>query len=348
MAPTDALHVAGGKITSILRERYLQTNLYAERLLNSTAVKTSFFADYNDLTPYALKIVTKEWHLRKNYASAHMTESVFYVRHCMDNQSNQSPIPKFVRIRIITITNQIARCSCGFYARYRLPCRHLLHILDEMRATYCGIRWMNLYATYYGTDNSIAKKLEEIQSSEDDGLRITNETVQMPLNNKLQLPKIHRSFKPVDLDFFLDIFGKTVTTADLRAGNLISNNTFDVGEEHNNDIGLMTFGMLSQSVVEERTGLSTAKRFYAEASKITKELANVLEGYESEENVFLQKLEHLLMEGKQVIMEKLPKNPSNTITDNASSYAGFVSSNIPSETDKMYHRKKAKYELKHR
>jgi hypothetical protein len=207
---------------------------------------------------------------------------------------------------------------------------------------------MNLYATYYGTDNSIAKKLEEIQSSEDDGLRITNETVQMPLNNKLQLPKIHHSFKPVDLDFFLDIFGKTVTTADLRAGNLISNNTFDVGEEHNNDIGLMTFGMLSQSVVEERTGLSTAKRFYAEASKITKELANVLEGYESEENVFLQKLEHLLMEGKQVIMEKLPKNPSNTITDNASSYAGIVSSNIPSETDKMYHRKKAKYELKHR
>jgi hypothetical protein len=146
----------------------------------------------------------------------------------------------------------------------------------------------------------------------------------------------------------LTFFRKTVTTADLRAGNLITNNIFDFGEEHNNDIGLMSFGMLSQSVVEERTGLSTAKRFYAEASKITKELANVLEGYESEENVFLQKLEHLLMEGKQVIMEKLPKNPSNTITDNASSYAGIVSSNIPSETDKMYHRKKAKYELKHR
>ena len=347
MRPNDALHVAGGRITSIIRERFLQTNLYAERLSNTTAVKKSFFADYNDLTPYALKIITKEWHLRNNYASAHMMESVFYVRHFMDNRESQSPIPKFVRVRIITITNKIARCSCGFYARHRLPCRHLLHILDEMHVTYCGIRWMNLYATYYGTESSISKKLEEIQSSEDDGLRLTNETVQLLLNDKLQLPKIHRSSKPLKLDFFIEILGKTVTKADFIAGNMVINNMFDGDVEHHIEMGSMSFGRLSQSVAEERTTMNDRKKFYAESSKIVKELANVLEGYESEENEFLKKLEHILMEGKQVIMEKLPKNQCNINMEHASSYTGIVSSNLPSETDKVYHRKKAKYEFKH-
>jgi len=112
-------------------------------------------------------------------------------------------------------------------------------------------------------------------------------------------------------------------------------------------MGLMSFGRLSQSVAEERTTMSDRKKFYAESSKIVKELANVLEGYESEENEFLKKLEHILMEGKQVIMEKLPKNQCNINMEHASSYTGIVSSNLPSETDKVYHRKKAKYEFKH-
>jgi hypothetical protein len=56
--PCDQLHVAGEKNTRLIRERYLTANLQVEQHINTTSLKKAFFIECNDITPYALEIIT--------------------------------------------------------------------------------------------------------------------------------------------------------------------------------------------------------------------------------------------------------------------------------------------------
>ena len=54
--------------------------------------------------------------------SARMSTTVFYRRrHICDIVEGNNPIPVFIRVRIITVIEGIARCSYGYIGRYRLP-----------------------------------------------------------------------------------------------------------------------------------------------------------------------------------------------------------------------------------
>jgi hypothetical protein len=150
ICPSDQLHIAGKKINDISSEKFSQTDFSIERITNTVAVKESFFQESNDLVPYGLKLVENEWVSRVNYSSACISADTFYVRYDLPSESEEnmveSPIPKFIRLRIVHLKNGIAHCSCGFYCRHRLPCRHILHIVHDMKISYCGIHWTKLYA----------------------------------------------------------------------------------------------------------------------------------------------------------------------------------------------------------
>jgi len=323
MRPCDALHVTGSKITSIIRERYLQTNLHMERMSTSTGVKGSFFVDYNDLTPYALKLVTEQWDIRDRYASARMSPTVFYVRrHIRDFvDEGENPIPVFIRVQIITVIEGIARCSCGYIGRYQLPCRHFLHVFDVMRSAFCGVRWMKLYAMYYGTKCSIAAKLKEIQILETDGIKITDE-LQLCSTDHHILPVIYRSCKPTDLQFFSSI-GQTITTDDFVDQDLQN------ADMRTDDSGLLCFGRLSQPNEQEPLTKSASRStdYYNKFIKMSKEVINLTEGYEHIEKFCEEEMEILIAKAKQLVVTELSKKqaPQNQENHNTK----IVSSNIP-------------------
>lgn len=169
-------------------------------------MKKSFFPGSDDLTPYALKIVTEQWNKRVSYASMCATSKKFYVRHKTSHLTTyDSPIPKFIHIRQVTIDEGFTHCSCGFYCRYRLPCHHLLHVLDAMKISYCGIWWTNLYSQYYGTENTIALKLKQMQTQETDKVKISDELSDITM---AECPFIYRSKTVRDPKFFTEFLEK--------------------------------------------------------------------------------------------------------------------------------------------
>jgi MULE transposase domain/SWIM zinc finger len=69
-------------------------------------------------------------------------------------------IPRFHRVRNVTVENNTFRCSCCFYDRFGLPCRHILHVMElipgcELSIGDVDIRWTKLYKRFaYPIENS--------------------------------------------------------------------------------------------------------------------------------------------------------------------------------------------------
>lgn len=67
--------------------------------------------------------------------------------------------------------------------------------------------------------------------------------------------------------------------------------------------GILSYGKLSQSVVEENSN-GLHKTFYSKGIKIFKELSDICEGYESTEDTVIQEMETLLVKAKQLVQKK--------------------------------------------
>jgi hypothetical protein len=352
----DQLHVASKKITSILRECFQKKNAKAERLASSTAVKSSFFPEHNDLTPYALGIITKEWNARTAYASAKMCETKYLVRHetaHLYQKDKKDPITKFFRVRIVHIQDEALHCSCGFFCRQRIPCRHMLHVLNEMCIEYCGVHWTTLYAQYYGTDHPIAPMLVEMQRKESNGIRITNE--KFNCKGSQHLPYVYCSTTPVDVGFFSELEGKTVVT--LNHNGRISNEAALILND--NTDGMLCFGRvdhvfefdsnnrLTPEYGVNNSSIAQANFSYAEGLKIYKEIASIAESSKYVAKGCLDMLEDVLLKARQMAQEELLKEKKRNVSVDVTSSL-LVSSNIPIEKDRVYHRKKARHEYKYK
>ncbi len=130
-----------------------------------------------------------------------------------------------------------------------------------------------------------------------------------------------------DPKFFTEFLEKTVTTKEIEPAfkELESIDDFDCIDD--------TF--VSQSVVEENSN-GLRKTFYSKGIKIFKELSDICEGYESTEDTVIQEMETLLVKAKQLVQKK--KNSSFHIDGE------IISSNLPIEKEKVYHRKRGRHE----
>ena len=74
---------------------------------------------------------------------------------------------EFYRVYIVkAVRNMQLMCSCKFFERHGLPCRHLLRIIGEPRLTSCSVRWWNRYEYFYLRDDEITKYLSSMKDNE--------------------------------------------------------------------------------------------------------------------------------------------------------------------------------------
>jgi hypothetical protein len=114
-----------------------------------------------------------------------------------------------------------------------------------------------------------------------------------------------------------------------------------------NSFGVLSYGRLSQKAIEDKgmDFFSQNESFYSRCMKIFKELSDACEGYQDTENIMIQKLESLLIEGKILAWEEAKL----CCATNASQHEGaIISSSLATEKDKVYHRKKARHEVKYK
>jgi hypothetical protein len=67
-----------------------------------------------------------------------------------------NPVPVFVRTRTIRLVDGHLLCSCAFYERFGLPCRHQFVVLGRgPTARDCAVRWRQDYLAYYRQGNKV-------------------------------------------------------------------------------------------------------------------------------------------------------------------------------------------------
>lgn len=102
-------------------------------------------------------LVTAQWELRDNYISQRVGDSYWLVAgKARDNCRKLGLVPSFSRIRKVSIDDDgILLCSCMYFERIGIPCRHQMHVLTSIDEGYAGIThhdvsviWWNEFVKY--------------------------------------------------------------------------------------------------------------------------------------------------------------------------------------------------------
>jgi len=94
---------------------------------------------------------------------------------------NDSGITQFRRVRVVELMDDsFLQCSCGFFARMGLPCKHILRITNTVTATMCHIRWAKQFLFQFGNNARVTDILVTMQ-------RIGQNNM-VPVPSSLQLP----------------------------------------------------------------------------------------------------------------------------------------------------------------
>jgi hypothetical protein len=81
-----------------------------------------------------------------------------------DAVQTDSDITQFRRVRVVEVTqDSFLQCSCGFFARMGLPCKHILRITNTVTATMCHVRWAKQYLFQFGNNERVTQMLIEMQ-----------------------------------------------------------------------------------------------------------------------------------------------------------------------------------------
>ena len=97
------------------------------------------------------------------YSFFKVDECTYYVRRTVPSPTIQhdSP-PRFDRTRVVRIEQSIdeknyLHCSCGYYDRNRIPCRHMYAILDRNPvAMDCDLRNLKMYSAHFAKEQKFS------------------------------------------------------------------------------------------------------------------------------------------------------------------------------------------------
>jgi hypothetical protein len=86
--------------------------------------------------------------------------TTWLVRGGIEKAFKGTPIPKFIRTRTVSQVGTFLLCSCGFFERFGLPCRHLFVVLQRgPRPSNCATRWRRDYLAYGLSGNAELDRL---------------------------------------------------------------------------------------------------------------------------------------------------------------------------------------------
>jgi hypothetical protein len=157
---------------------------------------------------------------------------------------NDSGITQFRRVRVVELMDDsFLQCSCVFFARMGLPCKHILRITNTVTATMCHIRWAKQFLFQFGNNARVTDILVTMQ-------RIGQNNM-VPVPSSLQLPTadiypsllfdtsitdgdtmsfLHRHVEPVPMhQSLMNIMIESLSVAD--EDDTMANSGFGIEEE---------------------------------------------------------------------------------------------------------------------
>ena len=145
--------------------------------------------------------------------------------------------------KVELINTNFLQCTCGFYARMGLPCKHVLRITNVLSETMCHIRWAKQYLFQFGKTEQVTNLLLQMQQHGQNNL--------VPITSSVQLPKadvypsflfdtsdddgnamllLHRQSEPVTLHRSLSELSTSMVLSS-QEESMLSHSTISIQEE---------------------------------------------------------------------------------------------------------------------
>ena len=134
-----------------------------------------------DLVTRGYQLLFEQWKSSSRYMNCKNSSNTWLVKRLPLEQVSYTCklIPSFININQVHVQNEVMFCSCCFFERFGLPCRHMLHVLrsfpeySEPSKIDISIHWWKSYYLFgYQTDPDqvvISNLLQHIESKEAKG-----------------------------------------------------------------------------------------------------------------------------------------------------------------------------------
>jgi hypothetical protein len=195
--PNHSIDAATDAINKLAKRRFNRHSTASALALSSQAL--SFFDErvYDHMTIHAAKSLKAQYDQADQYFFYRANASLFFVKRksyrdpptgFFDERFYTYIIPKYERTRIVEVREGqqlpgklFLHCSCGYYDRHGIVCRHQYAILShgEMpgrQAPNLGdvaVRWLNLYGYFYGRDRTYTRKFDQAIEQEGCGAEVS-------------------------------------------------------------------------------------------------------------------------------------------------------------------------------
>ncbi|KAI2512498.1 hypothetical protein MHU86_1951 [Fragilaria crotonensis] len=165
----------------------------------------------------SMRLNSSNWSVRRRQPLLHSAEVVQGTALVDANHMQSQPrvIPQFDRIRKVKLVGQCLHCSCHFFERIGLPCRHQIHVLHyHMMPLWSGlshhdvsVRWWTAYLFFYRSVNAdhvkICSTLKALDQNDCKGPLVPkNFASHLPPSYPIICQHEQNAMLPVDASFF--------------------------------------------------------------------------------------------------------------------------------------------------
>ena len=185
--PNQPMHESYGQMSDQADAQAIERNRKAAADLD-TVPTWSKSPTAPQITAYGETILMEQYQERNNYYLHRQDENAWLL---MRKQGKKKPslselsVTKFKRVRKVELIGEHLECSCRFYSRYGIPCRHILAINGLPSVEDIAVRWHRQYGYFYGRDG-----YEEVTELYNEAMNAAPKGPRIGVHAKAELPKV--------------------------------------------------------------------------------------------------------------------------------------------------------------
>lgn len=329
----------------------------------STKCLWSNLPSRNKLTQKGESLVVAQWLLRDNYICEQVGNGLW---HLLMDATPESPgiipgfslIPRFSRVRKVSVLKDTRTllCSCMYFERTGLPCRHQMHVLCLICPDYQGIThhdvsvtWWSEFARYGFSSDPNHKEISLLYS------RLLMDDVHGPtIPDGIDLPRmqrIHSVQNPslvvkATIDTCVNYSAASIRIAmrhgpSLDDGSNTVEDSAPMGTQQETNVYSDTDSFCSfPSIGSQDLAVHEKSRPYSVLAPVFKELTSILEGNCSEEKLqhykkflsdsIIKEKKDLSVAKRDLSVARLDSGTSDECSDQSGPSGNMISCSVPS------------------
>ena len=141
----------------------LETTKVCRKMLSTPTWSSSNTSSVT--TPYAESLLREQYFASTNYSYVQISQNLWYMKRNDPGIQYFKDMPLIKRTRVLKYdeNNNILTCSCGYFSRFGLPCRHMILLMGGHEDYHVSFRWWRVNGITFSKE--ISNNVNDVISS---------------------------------------------------------------------------------------------------------------------------------------------------------------------------------------